>query len=83
MAFEYKGWYLGFTLTHPNKKGQHWCQLSKQDVDVIWETATGKDWNTTSEFIVQLKGVQFADAQQILSKLIEIRDNHLRGKGII
>jgi hypothetical protein len=83
MAFEYKGWYLGFTLSKPNKKGQHWCQLSQQDVDAIWRAACQTPWKGTVEAIVTLKGVQFEDADKILTELINIRDNHLREKGVL
>lgn len=81
MAFEYKGWLLGFTLDNVNLRGQHWCQLTKNEVAMLlftWDSTKGagqavaKSHMTT--YLMEHKKITERDAQQISEWLIKLSE---------
>lgn len=73
MAFEYKGWSLGFTLDSPNRKGNNYCSLSRRDViDYLYLIQRGDSEGVVVEHIGMRKGVAPVDARNIYNWLVEL-----------
>lgn len=81
MAFEYKGWFMGFTLDTVNTKGAYWCQLNKQEVAmllVIYERLKGAGeavaQSHMASHLMARKKIAGADANKISEWLIKLSE---------